>query len=253
MQVQPLPTDRFAPVESAIDLRRLWGVVWKSWRSILGLCIVVSMLTALWVMRIEPVYRASTTIMIEAQEAKTVSIEEVYGMPSRIREYFLTQFEIIKNRDIAVRVADELDLWNHPRFAPRRVKEQGGFTLNVRGWISGLFSRAPDKKAQVVDPEELERAAVINRLMAQLSVQPVEFTQLVVVSFESTDRRLAADIVNTLAQVFIRSQMDAKLQSTREAGDWLSSRLDDLKANLDASQQALQDFRDQEEIGRAHV
>ncbi len=145
-------------------------------------------------------------------------------------------------------MADELDLWNHPRFAPPVASGEGDDSFSIRRWLSGLFSTLPDRKAPVVDAEELRQAAVINRLMAPLSVQPVEFTQLVVVSYESTDRQLAADIVNTLAQVFIRSQMDAKLQSTREAGDWLSSRLDDLKANLDVSQQALQEFRDQEDI-----
>jgi capsular exopolysaccharide synthesis family protein len=249
MQVQPLPTDRLPPAESTVDLRRLWGIVSKSWGSILGLCTVISMLTALWVMRIDPVYRASTTIMIESQEAKMVSIEEVYGMPSRMREYFLTQFEIIKSRDIAEMVADELDLWNHPQFAPPPATEDsGGFSLDIRGWISGLFSIAVDKKAPKFGVEELRRAAVVNRLMAYLVVEPVQFTQLVVVSYESTDRELAAEIVNTLAQVFIRSQMDAKLQSTREAGNWLSSRLDDLKANLDMSQQSLQEFRDKEDI-----
>ena len=86
MQAQNFPAELHPSEESVIDLRRLWRVVWQSWRSILGLCIVVSMLTVLWVMRIDPVYRASTTIMIESEEAKMVSIEEVYGMPSRMRE-----------------------------------------------------------------------------------------------------------------------------------------------------------------------
>jgi succinoglycan biosynthesis transport protein ExoP len=74
MQAQNLPADLYPPDDSAIDLRRLWRAVWQRWRSILGLCIVVSMLAVLWVMRIEPVYRASTTNMIESQEAKMVSI-----------------------------------------------------------------------------------------------------------------------------------------------------------------------------------
>ncbi|NQX88252.1 MAG: polysaccharide biosynthesis tyrosine autokinase [Halioglobus sp.] len=249
MQVQSIATDRISLPDPAIDVRRLWGVVWKNWRSILGLCIVVSMSAGLWAMRIAPVYRASTTIMIESQEAKMVSIEEVYGMPSRMREYFLTQFEIIKNRDIAETVADELDLWHHPKFALPQVGESDADQgLNILAWFSGLFSMVGDNQPTAADVEERRRAAVINRLMAGLTVEPVQFTQLVVVSYESTDRQLAAQIVNTLAQVFIRSQMDAKLQSTREAGDWLSSRLDDLKANLDISQQALQEFRDTEDI-----
>ncbi|MBP6724757.1 MAG: polysaccharide biosynthesis tyrosine autokinase, partial [Halioglobus sp.] len=48
--------------------------------------------------------------------------------------------------------------------------------------------------------------------------------------------------------VFIQQHLDSQLQSTREAGDWLSSRLGDLKANLQSSEQALQDFRDSEQL-----
>ncbi|MCB1704393.1 MAG: polysaccharide biosynthesis tyrosine autokinase [Halioglobus sp.] len=235
----------------AVDLHHLWRVIRHNLWGILGLCLVVSLLTALWVMRISPVYRASTTIMIESQEAKTVSIEEVYGQPPGIREYFLTQFEIIKNRDIAEMVADELDLWNNPLFAPAVRTEDsdaGGAGLDTSSWLAGFDATAVGKQGSAVDDEERRRAAVINRFMSQLSVEPVEFTQLVVVSFESTDRKLAAEIVNTLARVYIQSQLDAKLQSTREAGNWLTGRLQDLKAKLDASQQALQSYRDREEI-----
>jgi capsular exopolysaccharide synthesis family protein len=243
--IRNLPAALYPAEESPVDLRQLARVVRQNWRSILGLCFVVSLLTTLWVMRIPPVYRASATIMIESEQAKTVSIEEVYGMPSRMREYFLTQFEIIRNRDIAERVADRLDLWNHPAFVS---SGQGGFRLDIRGWLSGLLSRTSDRQAPPVNIEERRKAAVINRFMGRLSVAPVEFTQLVVVGFESTDRQLAANVVNTLAEVYIQSQMEAKLQSTQEAGSWLSSRLADLKTNLEASQQALQEFRDREEI-----
>lgn len=249
MQVLQRPADRNSNDEDEIDLHHLWQVVRHSWRGIFGLCFAVVLLTILWVMRIDPVYRASTTIMIESQEAKTVSIEEVYGQPQGIREYFLTQFEIIKNRDIAELVADELDLWNNPLFAPAGAgKNAEGSSLDVRGWLRDLFSRPSGQQASVVEEDERRKVAVINRFMSSLAVEPVEFTQLVVVSFDSTDRKLAAEIANTVARVYIQSQLDAKLQSTREAGSWLTSRLQDLKAKLDASQQELQTYRDKEEI-----
>ena len=249
MQALQRPAELYSQDDDEIDLRHLWHVVRQSWGGILGLCIVVSLLTVLWVMRIDPVYQASTTIMIESQEAKTVSIEEVYGQPPGIREYFLTQFEIIRNRDVAERVADELDLWNNPLFAPPSAAEsKTSPTLDVRNWLSSFYAAPADTNAAAVDDQERSRAAVINRFMSQLSVEPVEFTQLVVVSFESTDRKLAAEIVNTLARVYIQSQLDAKLQSTQAAGSWLTGRLQDLKAKLDASQQELQTYRDREEI-----
>ncbi|MEM9255718.1 MAG: polysaccharide biosynthesis tyrosine autokinase [Pseudomonadota bacterium] len=251
MQAQNLPASLNAQTEDSIDFLHLLQVVLRSWRSIIGLAIVVSLLTFLWVMRIEPVYRASTTIMIESEMANTVSIEEVYGLPSRMREYFLTQFQIIKNRDIAEAVADELDLWNNPKFAGPVGGGQPvapGLIRRIKTWLDSVVTLRGSKPPPKLDAEEVRRAAVINRFMANLRVTPVEFTQLVVVSFESTDRQLAADIVNTLARVYIQSQLDAKLESTREAGTWLASRLEDLKLDLETSQQALQEFRDQESI-----
>ena len=251
MQELQRPADLNPHDEDEIDLRHLWRVVRQNLWGILGLCLVVSLLATLWVMRISPVYRASTTIMIESQEAKTVSIEEVYGQPPGIREYFLTQFEIIKNRDIAEMVADELDLWNNPLFAPvLRTDDDSkdSWSLGIRRWLAGFDATTRGNQSSAVDDEERRKAAVINRFMSQMSVEPVEFTQLVVVSFESTDRKLAAEIVNTLARVYIQSQLDAKLQSTREAGNWLTGRLQDLKTKLEASQQELQTYRDREEI-----
>jgi polysaccharide biosynthesis transport protein len=260
MQAQNLPAALFLDDDDFIDLQHYWRVVRQSWAGILGLCLVVSMLAALWVMRIAPIYSASATIMLEAQQANTVSIQEVYSMPYRNYQYFTTQWEIIKNRDIAELAANELNLWNNPAFAPPAVQgdsgkkaEASGFMVNIREWASGLVTTAADKKsgdtpAEPIDAEELRKAAVINKLLGGLSVEPLEYTQLGKITFTSTDRNLTARVANAVAKVYIQSHMDAKLQSTQEAGNWLSSRLGDLKANLEASELALQQFRDEEQI-----
>jgi capsular exopolysaccharide synthesis family protein len=119
--------------------------------------------------------------------------------------------------------------------------------------LSGLVTTSasktePEVKPVEVDAEELHKTRVINKLLAGLKVEPIEHTQLGKISFTSTDRNLAARVANAVADVYIQAQMDSKMASTQKAGQWLSSRLDDLKANLEASQQALQEFRDQEEI-----
>jgi capsular exopolysaccharide synthesis family protein len=136
------------------------------------------------------------------------------------------------------------------------VEDEGGFKWDIRGWVSGLFTTAASRKeaeeqeraAALADPEELHRNAVINKLLAGLSVAQIEYSQLGTISFTSTDRKMTALVANTVAEVYIQNQMDTKLKSTEEAGQWLASRLGDLKINLEASQQALQEFRDQEQI-----
>lgn len=114
--------------------------------------------------------------------------------------------------------------------------------LNWRSWLPGKT------EASSADKEERIRAAVVRNFMAQLTIAPVRKTQLVKISFESKDRQLAAEVVNTVARVYIRSQLEAKLLSTQAAGDWLSSRLVDLKSNLEVSEQALQEYRDLEQL-----
>lgn len=255
MQAQNLPTGLDTDNADSIDLAHYWRIVRQSWKGVLGLCLIVSVLTALSVMRKVPLYTATTTIMIESQQPSTVSIQEVYN-PYRNYQYFATQFEIIKNRDIAQLTADRLDLWDNPSFVPKPqasdATPEPGFLSRLKTWISGLIttpaSRAKTQRETTTDPAELHRLAVVSKILAGLSVRQREYTQLGTISFTSTDRNMAAKIANAVAEVYIQAQIDSKMATTQEAGQWLSSRLGDLKARLDASQQALQEFRDREQI-----
>ena len=94
MQMQP----------EVIDLRRYLNVLLRvKWR-LLGTALAVTLIAGLVVFSLTPIYRATTTVLIESEEARVLSIEEVYGIDSTAKEYFLTQFEIIKSRPIAERV-----------------------------------------------------------------------------------------------------------------------------------------------------
>jgi capsular exopolysaccharide synthesis family protein len=68
----------------------------------------------------------------------------------------------------------------------------------------------------------------------------------VYLNYESTDPGLAAQVVNAIAEEFISGNLENRLEGTVQATDWLDTRLADLKENLSVSEQALQDFREQE-------
>jgi tyrosine-protein kinase Etk/Wzc len=68
-------------------------------------------------------------------------------------------------------------------------------------------------------------------------------TNILRLSFQSTDPARARDIVNTLAQVYRDQSVAAK---TREAGktvDFINNQLDSLKTTLDQTEQALQEYK----------
>ncbi len=223
--------------EEVIDLRHYWRVLMQHKWSIAGLSLVVSLFTMLVVFSMDPVYKATATVLIENEQNKVVSIEDVYSLNTNNKEYFLTQFEILKSRELAERVIRRLELSTHPLFDPRQ--QAGGLSLKKLLPIGG--EDKPLSEKQITE-------AVVGTFNAGLSIEPVRNTQLVKINFESTDAELAATITNTLADVYIESHMEAKLDATRKAADWLGGRLGELRSKLKSSEERLQAYREQAQL-----
>lgn len=190
---------------------------------------------AAWVMTMTPIYRATSTVLVEAARAKAVAIDEVYGTASGNREYFQTQAEFLKSRDVAARVVRDLRLDEHPAFDPRQ--RPPGLVAQLKALVPGL--PAP----RVPSDEEVEAQAV-SRVQIDLDVSPVRMSQLIQVSFESPDPTLARDVANATAEAYIRAELDARLRMTQTAVNWLNGQLDSLRQKVDASERKLQAYRD---------
>ncbi|KZZ46238.1 hypothetical protein A3759_07130 [Thalassolituus sp. HI0120] len=220
-----------------IDLSYYWHVVRRQLKMIIALSIIATLIAVLVVLSMTPKYKATTTILIEAEEAKVLSIEEVYGLSSKSSEYFLTQFEILKSREMAKRVVDKLGLANKPEFNPFHPSIKKGFSLKALIFGEG---ETPTEK-QIQD-------ATIDNFWSAISVSPVRKTQLVKVSVETEDKALAPIAANTVAQAYIESQLEAKVGVTQQAADWLGDRLGGLKTKLENSERELQDFREKNNL-----
>ena len=95
------------------------------------------------------------------------------------------------------------------------------------------------------DDENLsvDKRQVVNAFMSRLSISPVRKTKLVNISFESTDPEFAALVANTVAEQYIESYLDAKLELTTQASSWLNERLTELRRVLDGSEDRLIEFK----------
>ena len=62
------------------------------------------------------------------------------------------------------------------------------------------------------------------------------------VSFESVDPSLAARVANALVKNYVESNFRSKYETTRQASAWMEQQLDELKAKVEKSQQALVDY-----------
>ncbi|AOS97208.1 Tyrosine-protein kinase ptk [Microbulbifer aggregans] len=225
--------------EEVIDLRQYWRILDRfKWR-IGALAVAVAMLAAMVVFSMTPRYQATATLMIEAEQPKALSIEEVYGLDSSRKEYFLTQFEILKSRRIAEQVVERLNLTEHPLFDPEQ--QEPSFKEKVKGWLPFLASNEILSEEEL---RELKLESVTKAVSENLTISPVRNTQLVKISFESESPELAAQVANTVAEVFIDSHLEAKLDMTKQATSWLNVRLEDLRVKLEDSEARLQAFQE---------
>src|SRR5690606_18816699 len=133
-------------------------------------------------------------------------------------EYRQTQYELLRSRNLAERVVRKLELHRNSKYAPSSTQPQsddsGDKGFNLSALKPALFSPPPKKP-----PAELSNESKEEKLISQLttmvaggiSVEPVNESYLVALSFRSDDPELAASIVNTLADQYIESYLDARL------------------------------------------
>ena len=219
------------------------AIMLRKW-SILALVLLVTAIASVAVSRMVPVYRSSTTLLIATDTTKLVPIGDASsGIGAYYREYFQTQAEVLKSRDVAQRVVTKLKLAAYPEFAPVQSEPSALAT-----WVGEHF---PELKAllwkspQVLDDASVE-AAVLQRYAERLTIEPVRQTQLIKVSFEAHDAALAAAVANATAQAYIQADLDTRSAINQDTGQQINERLEGLKAKLNASEKALQTYRDRE-------
>jgi len=220
-----------------IDLAHYWHVVRRQLKKIIALAAVITILTVLVVLSLTPKYSATTTLLIESEEARILSIEEVYGMSGKSREYLLTQFEILKSRALAQRVVKELKLVNLPEYNPYHAAH--GKKFSIKAFLFGA-AEAPTQEQVIV--------ATVGTFWKAISISPVRKTQLVKISVESESPEMAAKASNAVATAYIQSQLEAKVGLTKQAVDWLSERMGGLKTRLNDSENQLQAYRDKNKL-----
>ena len=233
-------------LDDEIDLASLFLVLLRFKWLILMICCLVTASAAWYASTLPPVYRASATMLLEVNEVKTVSIEEIYGLDSSRQEYFQTQYEILKSRHLAQKVVDHLQLAYHPDFQQSKKP-----SLIKRGTQKAkrLLGLTTQKNVNpVIQEPGVINSSLVSDFISRLKISPINKTQLVSISFESKDPHLAAQVVNTLGELYISSHTQEKMKVTLQASDWIKTRLDELKVKLQQSESDLQDFREANDL-----
>lgn len=150
----------------------------------------------------------------------------------------MTQVEILTSDNVSLAVIKDLKLTEDPEFTGKG----GGLLGALLGFVSYVF----DSEA-AVSRGELERRALAS-FQSRLKVTRVPLTYVMKIEFQSGDRAKAAQIANSISDLYIVDQLEAKYKSTVKASSWLQDRIKSLRADTLASQQAVIEFKQKNNI-----
>lgn len=227
-QAQPRPS-----VESAagaqvdylgLFLRHLWLTIAVVALSMLG--------TFFYLRTIAPLYRSTALIDLDTDSPNVLGsmsegLDQEFGKRGarELRMNFESQYRVIAGRAVAEDVVNRLALRENVVF------------LGLAG---------------VKDPAELraalgrvDAAAVV---MGAVTVEPVFESSLVRIHARAASPKLATQIANAVAEVYIDQRLKRRLDLSENSATWLRQQYVDLGKQLAASEAAVYDFRKEKNI-----
>ena len=234
--------DRREADPDEIDLLAYWHILVKRRRLIAGVLAGVVALSLLLTLMTQPLYRASALMQVEKEGPPIVATQGAMPFYDGWDPEFLnTQYELLRSRALAERVANEMNL---------TAETLDG--LNDPGWLGrviGLLRPAPKAKAEDANRPQSSEALLQQAtgiIQGGLSVDPVEESRLVRLSFDSPDPAFSARVVNAVAEGFIASSLERRMGTTSYAKTYLEDQLQQTKGKLEEAERKLVEFAQKE-------
>jgi len=223
--------------EDTIDLREYWEILVRRRWTVFTVIFFVVLATLLATFLATPIYRGSLLLQIDREEGKVLEYQNLMPEDSRdANEFYQTQYELLQSRSLARRVIDQLGL------QPADVDEGGedsllgGLKQAVKDLVAGLSGSSKTGSSAGAEQREpdLERA-----FLEQLTVEPVRNSRLVRIYYDSPDAAEAAAVVNAVADSFTNMNLERRFDASAYAKNFLQERLQQVRANLEDSEQRL--------------
>jgi capsular exopolysaccharide synthesis family protein len=259
-----------------VRLRDYWLAARKRMWLILSITAVITALAVIYMASKPDIYEAQARIQVDLENANpalgaaskngSVVVSNTYNDPT----YFATKLQILTGPGLLRRVSKTLDLEHNPNFL-RESNSQLSLGQNVLR-IFGLYRKprlknVPSKddlplRTEVAPPvakEDLDDAMRLEpyvvALQENLTVEPVKEsrlsgrdTRLIDISFRHTDPRIAAKIVNAIADTFALSNLEKKTEINSTTGDYLQKRIAELQMQIRADGERLSNYAKNNQI-----
>jgi len=206
------PQQEFEPEAPAVPLSHyLWILrrhLWKIFAFVAACVLATFVISA----RLQPIYESTATVDIDRQApAEVVGQDSMRSAANDTDAFLATQIKLIQSDSVLRPVAEQYHL------------------LNLEGQ-SNLSS------------QQVQEMAAVPVSLGQLRVTRPTGTYLLLISYRSTDPRLAADVSNAVANSYLAHTYSIRIRSSDSLSSFMEKQLDELKAKMERSSLALAQY-----------
>jgi polysaccharide biosynthesis transport protein len=256
LQASPCASDRFLAENrllSDIDLAEVLRILWRRRIVILGSIAAIVGLMAAYVFTVEPHYTTEAMILIDGKVSPVLDFQAAVTGQPQDEASVISEIEVIKSRTLAWRVIRKTGLDSRSEFN-EKLREENPVVVFVKGMLpEGLLWQTEDKKLRDLPEErrqEFGQQKIIDKFMSLLDARQIPRSRAVLVEFTSKSPEVAADVVNSIAELYLTARLEDKFENAKRANTWLSARMTELREDLENAEWTVEEYRRQHELFR---
>lgn len=215
--------------DQEFDLRSILGLLRRQFRLILVTVILVVAGAAVAVFALKPVYTASTLVLVDPSRKNLLDPEAQFTGGASDSARVDSEVELVKSETVLLRVVKDAGLLDDPEF---------GVKLGLRDTILA-FLRIAQPTLPTGD-EALQ--SVVGKLRDAITAQRRGLTYLISIQAKSLSPQNAARIANAVAELYIKEQLEAKVDATLASRDIIEARVTEASDAVTRSEGAFDDF-----------
>lgn len=196
-----------------------------------------------------PIYTANATVIVDTNQANVIDLGNVLGGIAASTAVIDTEVKVMGSKALLEKVAIREGLMEDPEFNPFVKDEtENEPSFNLKAFIFGLLGRQQNETDpfEGLTPEERNAEIleiVVGNLQSKTSVSRIGTTYLLVARVNSTSPQTAANIANAVADQYRIEQLEAKLEATKRANEWLAVKVEDLRNEVTDKERRIEQFR----------
>jgi succinoglycan biosynthesis transport protein ExoP len=196
-----------------------------------------------------PIYTAKATVIVDTNQANVIDLGNVLGGLAASTAVIDTEVQVMGSKALLEKVVVRENLIEDPEFNPfLEIEGEDEASGSLHGMILGMIGL----REEAVDPFEglteeeqrdMQLQAAVKNLQNKTKVSRVGTTYLLVSEVNSISPVTAATLANAIADQYRIEQLEAKLEATKRANEWLSVKVEDLRDEVTDKERRIEQFR----------